>query len=302
MNASTGSAPRLGYYPGCSLEGISTEYDESIRALFAHLEITIEDLPDWICCGTLAAPSLSRLLGLATPLWNVAQAEKAGYDKLIAPCSACLYHFKHATKVVEENPSLRADVEAVLELPLDSPPPTIHPLELLSDDSFEMRIRASVKRDLSDLKAVCYYGCHISRPTKLMQFDDPENPQSMDRLLNWVGIQTLDWPRKVDCCGAHFSMIKPDIVVDMCQRLFESALEAGAEAIIVGCPMCHANLDTRQEAIAEKLGHALNMPVLYFSQVLGYAFGLPEKELGFKHHIVDPLPLLKCLKLEVTSD
>lgn len=293
---------RLGYYPGCSLEGISTEYDESIRALFAHLEITIEDLPDWICCGTLAAPSLSRLLGLATPLWNVAQAERAGYDKLIAPCSACLYHFKHATQVVMENPPLRADVEAVLELPLHSPPPTIHPLELLSNDLFETRVRAAVQRDLSNLRAVCYYGCHISRPAKLMQFDDPENPQSMDRLLSWIGIQTLDWSRKVDCCGAHFSMIKPDIVVDMCQRLFEAATEAGAEAIVVACPMCHANLDTRQDEITEKLGRALNMPVLYFSQVLGYAFGLPGEKLGLKRHIVDPLPLmLKCLNSEVSK-
>ena len=97
-------------------------------------------------------------------------------------------------------------------------------------------------------------------------------------------------------------MIKPDIVVDMCQKLFESAIEAGAEAIIVGCPMCHANLDTRQEAIAAKLGRALNMPILYFSQILGYAFGLTDQKLGFKRHIVDPLPLMsKCLKLEVGS-
>ncbi len=283
---------KLGYYPGCSLEGISTEYDESMRALLEHLNVTIEDLPDWICCGTVAAPSLSRLLGLATPLWNVAQAEKAGYDKVLAPCSACLYHFKHATQVVQENPALRSDVEAVLEMPLDAPPLTIHPLELLSDDSFEERIHDAVRRDLSSLKAVCYYGCHISRPAKIMQFDDPENPQSMDRLLRWLGIQTLDWPRKVDCCGAHFSMIRPDIVVDMCQRLFESAIEAGAEAIVVACPMCHANLDTRQEAIATKLGRELHMPVLYFSQVLGYAFGLPEAKLGLKRHIVDPVPLM----------
>lgn len=294
---------KLGYYPGCSLEGISSEYDESMRALLAHLEITVEDLPDWICCGTVAAPSLSRLLGLATPLYNVAQAEKMGYDRLLAPCSACLYHFKHATQVVEENPALRAEVEAVLEMPLDAPPPTIHPLELLSDESFEARIRGAVRQDLSDLKAVCYYGCHISRPARLMKFDDPENPQSMDRLMQWAGIRTLDWPRKVDCCGAHFSMIRPDIVVDMCEKLFKSALEAGAEAIIVACPMCHANLDTRQEAIAQKLGRELNMPVLYFSQVLGLAFGLPGSRLGLKRHIVDPVPLMleRCKARQAVS-
>ena len=287
---------KYGYYPGCSLEGISREYDESMRALLARLGVSIEDLPDWICCGTLAAPSLSPLLGLATPLWNVARAKQAGYDQLIAPCSACLYHFKHAAKRVADDPALRAEVESVLELPLASPPPTIHPLELLGTDSFEARIKGAVKRDLSGLKAVCYYGCHISRPASVMQFDDPENPQSMDRLMRWAGAQVLDWPRKVDCCGAHYSMIKPDIVVDLCQQLFESAIEAGADAIVVGCPMCHANLDTRQDQIAAKLGLPVRMPVLYFSQVLGYAMGLSPQTLGLRRHIVDPLPMMlqKC--------
>jgi heterodisulfide reductase subunit B len=296
---------KVGYYPGCSLEGISSEYDESIRSLFDRLAVTIKDVPDWICCGTQAASSLSRLMGLATPLWNVAQAKRAGFDQLVAPCSACLYHFKHAAKRVAENPALRTEVEAVLALDvsLDSPPPTIHPLELLSTDGFEARIRQSVQRDLSNLKAVCYYGCHISRPASVMQFDDPENPRSMDRLMNWSGVQVLDWSCKVDCCGAHYSLIKPDIVVDMCTRLFESALEVGAEAIIVACPMCHANLDTRQTEIGAKLGQPLNMPVLYFSQVLGYALGLPTKSLGLKRHIIDPLPLMlnKCQVTKVGS-
>lgn len=287
---------KYGYYPGCSLEGISREYDESMRALLARLGVSIEDLPDWICCGTLAAPSLSPLLGLATPLWNVARAKEAGYDRLIAPCSACLYHFKHAAKRVADDPALRAEVEAVLELPLASPPPTIHPLELLSADSFETRIQGAIQRDLSELRAVCYYGCHISRPASVMQFDDPENPQSMDRLMSWAGAQVLDWPRKVDCCGAHYSMIKPDIVVDLCAKLFEDAMEAQANAIIVACPMCHANLDTRQDQIAAKLGQPINMPVLYFSQVLGYAMGLSPQTLGLRRHIIDPLPMMleKC--------
>ena len=289
---------RYAYYPGCSLEGISTEYDESMRSLFKRLDVAIEDLPDWICCGTLAAPSLSRLLGVATPLWNVARARQFGYDRLIAQCSACLYHFKKASKEVAENAGLRADAEAVLEMPLNGLPPTIHPLELLCTDGFESRIRPMVQRDLSGLKVVCYYGCHISRPAPVMQFDDPENPQSMDRLMSWVGVQALDWPGKVDCCGAHFSLIKPGIVVDLCRRLFEAALEAGADAIVVACPMCHANLDTRQQEIAAQLGKPLNVPVLYFSQVLGYALGLSSNELGFKRHIVDPIPLMlaKCLQ------
>jgi heterodisulfide reductase subunit B len=281
-----------GYYPGCSLEGISAEYDTSVRSLLAHLQVPFHDVPEWICCGTLAASSLSRLMGLATPLWNVARAKREGYDQLITPCSACLYHFRHATKRVADDAALRGEVEQLLGLPLDEPPATVHPLELLTTDGFETRIKSSVRRDLSDLKLVCYYGCHISRPATVMQFDDPEYPQSMDRLMRWVGAQTLDWSGKVECCGAHYSLIRADIVVDLCQGLFEEALKVGADAIVAACPMCHANLDTRQAEIGARLGRPLTMPILYFSQVLGYAFGLPEKSLGLKRHIVDPLPLM----------
>jgi heterodisulfide reductase subunit B len=287
---------KYGYYPGCSLEGISSEYDLSVRSLLRALDVDMEDLPDWICCGTLAAPSMSRLLGLAAPLWNVGRAGQQGYRALIAPCSACVYHFKNALHQVNQNSSLQTEVEKVLEMPLKEPPPTIHPLELLVGDGFEQRIKTGLQRDLSELKLVCYYGCHISRPARVMQFDDPENPQSMDHLMGWIGAQVLDWSSKVKCCGAHFSMIKPEITVDLCARLFADALQAQADAIVVACPMCHANLDIRQEQVSEKLGQPVKMPVVYFSQLLGYALGLEKKELGFKKHIVDPLPLMleKC--------
>jgi heterodisulfide reductase subunit B len=287
---------KYGYYPGCSLEGISVEYNHSMRSLFDALEVTIEDLNDWICCGTLAAPSISRLLGVAAPLWNVAKAKQEGFEQLVAPCSACVYHFKNAEKQVNQDRKLLVEVESVLELPLNDLPRTVHPLEILINNGFEERIISTVRQDLSDLKVVCYYGCHISRPAEVMEFDDPENPQSMDQLLNWVGVETLDWSCKVDCCGAHFSLIKPDIVVDLCAKLFEEALEMGADAVIVACPMCHANLDSRQEEIADQLGYPIELPILYFSQVLGYALGLEPKALGLMKHIVDPLPLMleKC--------
>lgn len=285
-----------GYYPGCSLEGISVEYDISIRRLFAALEVDFKEIPGWICCGTLAAPSLSRILGLATPLWNLVKAHNEGFDHLITPCSACLYHFKYAIKQVADHPELRPELEEVIETPINSIPRVIHPLELLTSNRYEKQIRDRIQRNLSDLKVVCYYGCHISRPAEIMQFDDPENPQSMDRLMQWVGVQTLDWSSKLMCCGAHFSMIKPKVVVDLCTNIFDLALQAGAEAIVVACPMCHANLDTRQDQIESRLNTQLNVPILYFSQIIGFALGLEPAHLGLKKHIVDPLPLMmeKC--------
>ena len=287
---------KYGYYPGCSLQGISSEYDDSVRRLLARLDVAIEDVPNWMCCGTIAAQSTSHLLGMANPLWNVVQAGQAGQDVVITPCSACLYHFKHASYRVAEDPSLRAEVEAVLEQPLARLPDTIHPLQLLTMNGFDARIKASLApgRDLSALKVVCYYGCHISRPARVMKFDDPENPQSMDHLMRWVGAQVLDWSGKVDCCGAQLSLVKPEVVVDLSSRLFRMALEVGAEAIVTACPMCHTNLDTREDAVAAKLGRPLNMPVLYFSQVLGYALGLEPESLGLKRHFVDPTALLSA--------
>jgi heterodisulfide reductase subunit B len=294
---------RYGYYPGCSLESISSEYDLSMRKLFKALDVTIEDLKDWICCGTVAAASMSHLIGLATPLWNVAKSKKMGFDQLIAPCSACVYHFKHAVKKIEENPALREEIESIIEMPLENAPPTIHPLELLITPPFEAKIksRLSPDRNLSNLKVVCYYGCHVSRPARVMQFDDPENPQSMDRIVSWTGAQVMDWKCKVDCCGAHWNLIKPDVVVDLCQPIFEAALEVGADAIVVACPMCHANLDTRQTEIGEKMGLTLNIPILYFTQVIGYALGMKNAELGLKKHLVNPLPLMleKCTRRQV---
>lgn len=285
-----------GYYPGCSLQGISVEYDHSIRSLFDLLDVSMQELDDWICCGTLAAPSMGKYLGLATPLYNVAQARQSGFDQLITPCSACVYHFKQAAKQVAEDGRLRADVEDVLQLPLINPTPAVHPLEILVTEPFEQQIKQMATRDMSDLNVVCYYGCHISRPADVMDFDDPEAPQSMDDLMRWVGAQPLDWPGKGDCCGAHLSMIKPDIVVEMCTQIVDSALAAGADAVVVACPMCHANLDTRQEEIGERLGRPFSLPILYFSQVLGYALGLEAAQLGMKKHIVDPVPLMlaKC--------
>jgi heterodisulfide reductase subunit B2 len=197
---------------------------------------------------------------------------------------------------VAGNGKLRRDVEEVLELSLANPAPAIHPLELLVTEPFEKRIKSLVQRDLGDLKVVSYYGCHISRPAEVMQFDDPENPQSMDQLMAWVGAQPLAWPGKVDCCGAHLSLIRPELVVTMCSRIIASALETGADAVVVGCPMCHANLDTRQAEIAAALGRPFSLPILYFSQVIGYALGLEAAQLGMLKHIVDPVPLMlaKC--------
>jgi heterodisulfide reductase subunit B len=275
---------------------MSVEYDVSLRNIFDRLNVRVEEVPGWICCGTLAAPSTSRLLGLAVPLWNVARAAEAGQEAIVTPCSACLYHFKSALHQVHEDRALLPQVEEILSLPLSRKPHIMHPIELFSSPEFETAIRDAAVNDLSDLQVVCYYGCLITRPPKVMQFDIAEYPQSMDHILQWAGIRTLDWTCKTECCGANFNLIDPNVVIDLSRNILNAAKTAGAQAIVVGCPMCQANLDTREAEIEARFGEKYNLPILYFSQLLGLAIGVPEEGLGLWRHVVDASRVTKAIR------
>jgi heterodisulfide reductase subunit B2 len=133
----------------------------------------------------------------------------------------------------------------------------------------------------------------ITRPHKVVAFDDPEQPASMDHILEVLGAQTVKWSHKAECCGGGFAASETSIVVDLSGQVLEAARQAGAEAIVVACPMCQANLDTRQEAVEEGRGTRYNLPIVYFTQLLGLAYGYPSGRMGLRRLIVSPLPLLK---------
>lgn len=287
---------RYGYYPGCSLRTLASEYDISFRNLCAHLEIRLEEIPDWICCGAIAACSSSRLFGVTLPAKNIALALEKGFDNVITPCSACFYHFKKALHEIETSDKTRRDAEDVLETEIDTDFQVIHPLQLLSEHIDLARLKGMVKRDLSGLRIVCYYGCLVTRPPKVMKFDNPEYPQTMDKILRAVGIPTMDWSFKTDCCGAFYSSINPDMVHTLTRRILNNAKSVGAQAIAVACPICHLNLDARQKEVEEKHGTKYNLPIFYFTQLVGAALGIDESGLGLWRHVVDPQPLVYPLK------
>jgi heterodisulfide reductase subunit B len=150
------------------------------------------------------------------------------------------------------------------------------------------------KRPLSGLKLVCYYGCLLTRPPEITGADNPEYPMSMDRLLRALGAETLDWSYKTDCCGGSLSIIDTDKCLDLIQRILDNARAVGADAIAVACPMCHANLDSRQAGLAKREGRAYDMPVLYFTQLMALALGLGPKGAAVDGHLVDVRPLLRA--------
>jgi heterodisulfide reductase subunit B len=284
---------KYAYYPGCSLHSTAKEYDRSLRAVCERVGLELEEVKNWICCGSTPAHTTSRLLSLALPLKNLAEIEKSGFGEVITPCAACFSRFKIAWYEINNEPKLAAEVGEIIEHEFKDGVKVYHPLDILSRDAELSKLTDLVRNDLSGLKVVCYYGCLLTRPPKVTGFDDCEYPQSMDRIILALGVSALDWSYKTDCCGAAFALSRTDIVLKLSHDILEGAKAVGADAIIVACPMCQANLDTRQEEIEGKYQTTYRLPILYFTQLMGLAFAIPEEKLLLKRHLVDTEKVLE---------
>lgn len=278
---------RIGYYPGCSLLGSSREFDESVRAVAAVLDLELVQVPDWNCCGASSAHVLDHKLSLALPARILALAEEAGLTELLAPCAACYNRLASARDALEKDPALAREIEAVIERPVTGKVRIVNILEVL--DRFKDVIPGKVKAPYAH-KVACYYGCLLVRPPKVLHFDRAEDPQSMDRLAAAAGAIPLDWNFKTECCGAAFSVTRTDLVARLSGKIVGGAAKAGAEALVVACPMCQSNLDLRRPEIDAALGAGHTLPVLFITQVLGLAMGLEPKKLGLQRHFVPALP------------
>jgi heterodisulfide reductase subunit B len=282
---------KYGYYPGCSLHSTGAEYDHSFKAVCTHLGIELEEVPGWVCCGTSPAHASSHLLATALPIKNLALAEYAGLSEIAVPCAACFSRFKTALYETNQDAKLSEEVKEIIGSAYQNKIKVLHPLEVF-DKLDAKTIKENVKKNISGMKVVCYYGCLLTRPPKAMHFDDVEYPMSMDRVLEKCGATVLDWSYKTDCCGATFSLTETDAVLKLTNKILENAKAVGANAIAVACPLCHANLDTRQAEIEEKYQVQYGIPILYFTQAMGLAFGLEPKALGMNKHLVPTEPVL----------
>ena len=278
---------RIGYFPGCSLVGSSRDFGESVRAVAKALAIDLVEVPDWACCGASSAHALRPLLSVALPARILAQAAAAGLDEVLAPCAACYNRLVATRHELETRPALHAEVDSVLGAGLTSAAArrvrVINILELL--DRAKDDVAAAVKKPFARTVA-CYYGCLLVRPPRVIAFDRPEDPRSMDALVAAVGGKTVRWSFKTECCGAGLSLPRTSTVAKLAGRIVKDATDRKAEAIVVACPMCHSNLDLRRRPIEAAAGAKLGIPVLFITQVVGLALGLSEKELGLHRHFV----------------
>jgi len=281
----------VSYYPGCSLDGTAREYGESVEAVAQLLGIEFQDLDDWTCCGASSAHVTNDELAVALPARNLLIADRAGMD-LVVPCAACFQRLKVAEKELlagKEIVGIRGKYEGDVRIK--------YIVDFFREDVGEKTLRKKVKKPLSGLTPVCYYGCLTVRPPKITDARNPENPRAMDKIIESLGADIKDWSYKTDCCGGSLMFTRPDIAKKLTAKLLDMAEEAGANCIVAGCPICQVNLDSRQKEIYIDSGRKYEMPVFYFTELMGLAFGDLSVKKWLSRHMVEPWSLLKQKEL-----
>jgi heterodisulfide reductase subunit B len=283
---------KVTYYPGCSLEGTAKDYAESIVGICASLNIQLEEIPDWNCCGATAAHSIDHRAGIELAGRTLNLAARLPHADMLVPCPMCFNRLKTAAWTCNQNSADRYDMH------LDASLPKIWDLaNFLASDPMLKKMAKNISRPLEGLKVVSYYGCMANRPPEITETTDFENPQALDRIIQTLGAAAIPWAYKTDCCGASQVLSRPDIVSHLVGKLYDMAQRVGAQAIVVSCQMCQANLDMHQEKIATDWGKRFAFPVYYFTELIGLAQDVAGVERWLRRHITDPFALLKQLNL-----
>jgi heterodisulfide reductase subunit B2 len=282
---------KLTYYPGCSLHSTAVEYHESACAVFEALGVELAELDDWNCCGATPAHAINHHLSLALPLRNLVLAEKAQND-VVAPCAACYNVMKFTDNQVRRQTAdaqkVNAEIETIMGAKYGATIQIRHPLEIFGSKEMLRTIAAKVARPLTGLKVVTYYGCLLTRPKDIVAFDNPEQPEIMDKVLAALGTDVRRWSYKTDCCGGSLALSQTAAVETLVAKLVSEAERAGAQAIVSACPLCQVTLDTRQDRVSNK------MPIFYFTELMGVSFGVAAAKNWLGSHIIDPVPLLSA--------
>ncbi|RMG45260.1 MAG: disulfide reductase [Acidobacteria bacterium] len=290
----TSHGRRYAFYPGCSLELNAAAYGSSIHAVAERLGLELVEIDDWNCCGATEYWTQEKLASCAIVARNLALVPD-GTEQVTAPCAACFLNLAKVDELMRENSRLAARVnEALAAGGLTYEPGRVrvrHLLDVLTCDVGERAIREQVRRPLDGLRVAPYYGCQIVRPHG--GFDNPEYPSKMDRLLSWLGAEVVDYPVKSHCCGGHMTQISEPLALELIHRLLRAAAQYRADVIACMCPMCQLNLDAYQGRVNSQFGTNYRLPVLFVTQIVGYAFGLDPEELGLGLELVEAAPVLR---------
>lgn len=285
---------KLAIYPGCSLEGTSHAFLDSVREILPVLDVEYSILDDWNCCGATSAHAIDHRLYLELALRNLALAEEQGFDEIIAPCAACYHRLASANFEFSQHPDLLEKIKTDSGIQYRGNVKVRNVLDLLANVTGTLKISEKGTKPLKDMKVACYYGCLNTRIPRMKPFDNVANPMAMDRIINAIGAKALDWSYKTDCCGASLFVTSEQTTRRLAARILEDAIVRGADCIAVACPMCHNNLDTKQSEIRNEFNLERPMPVLFISQLMGLAFGIGAGKLRLDDSFV-PVNSLEAL-------
>lgn len=274
----------IGFYPGCSLKGTSLEYNESVITLAKAFDIELVELNDWNCCGATAAHSMDRELSLSLVARILALAEQQGFEEIVVPCASCYNRLSTVQYELAQDTKLLDKIVDIIKIPYFGNVKILNVVQFIEkyvQDNLAAKVVHPFRHEVA-----CYYGCLLVRPHKILQFDQLEDPQSMDKLMTMIGATSIDWAFKTECCGAGLSVSRTDLVGRLSGNILKDADDRGAKVLVVACPMCHSNLDMRRPAINSYLNKSIDIPILYITQAIGLAIGLTPKDLGLDRHFV----------------
>jgi len=285
---------KFSYYPGCSLKGTFKDYAESIAAICDFLGIELEEIPDWNCCGATAAHSINRQVSIALAARTLTLAAEMPHTEMLVPCPMCFNRLKTAAYALHQDQNNRYEIT----LP-DSVPAIWDLADFFATEKMLEAVTQKIQKPLEGLKVVCYYGCMANRPPEITEASDFEDPRALDRIVANLGVTPIPWPYKTDCCGASQALSLRNIESKLVEKLLDMAHRVGAQAVVVSCQMCQANLDMYygRSGGGDGSGKVLPLPVYYFSELIGLALGVEGVPNWLSRHITDSLSLLKGLGL-----
>jgi len=279
---------KFSYYPGCTDHSTSLEYGLSAHAVFKALNVEMVEIEDWNCCGAAATHSINHLLSLCLPARNIAIAQATHAGPLVIPCAGCFNMMKRAEYALQSDEAKRKEIEEIVGFTYQPGFEIKALMDVVVNGVGLETIRNAVKKPLKGLKTACYYGCALVRHPKVTKLDDPENPQSLDRLMKAIGAEPVEWSYKVDCCGADLALTYGDAVKKLVGKIVSMAKEADAQCLVTSCGLCQANLEMRQDE---------NFPVFYFTELMGVALDAENRDRWWKKHMISPKPVLESMGL-----
>jgi len=290
---------KISYFPGCTLKTMAKNFEDSALASLSSLDIEMKEFKRWNCCGTVYSLTSDDLIHQVAPIRNLIRVKEQKDTRVVTLCSMCYNTLKRANKLVKEDSEKLDKLNNLMDredVKYNGEVEVLHLLEILKNEVGFSQIAKKIKIPLKGLKVAPYYGCLLLRPPEV-GIDDPERPTILKDFLGSVGAEAIDYPYETECCASYHTVVNVDLVVERAYDILNSAINRGAEVIVLSCPLCGFNLDNRQKEIKEKFSDFKGIPIFYFTQLLALSLGLDEKVCRFELNFVDPRPLLRSKHL-----